>query len=289
MLRAPRQLVGLAACCVAAFLVVLLVACKTGAGRWLDGASLQGLIGLQGGRVSPIIAKVARLADPLPFAILTGSVCALAWFTRGPRWALGVAVLTPVVAATSQVLKPLLAYDRPHDFLGHAQIIREAFPSGHATASMALALALIVVAPRAWRPVAALVGGAFTLGVSLSIVILSWHYPSDVIGGYLVAATWALLILAALRAADARWPVRSGREAARRMLESGGDPSPARAVVAVTLAMGGLATGLVVLERRAGVARYVEHHTTATIAAVGIVLAAASVVAGISLLATRRG
>jgi len=39
-------------------------------------------------------------------------------------------------------------------------------------------------------------------------LILAWHMPSDVLGGYLVAALWTALAVAALRAADRRWPAR---------------------------------------------------------------------------------
>jgi membrane-associated phospholipid phosphatase len=73
---------------------------------------------------------------------------------------------------------------------------------------MALAWAAILVAPRAARPVIAALGGAFALAVGASLLLLAWHLPSDVLGGYLVATLWAALALAALRAAERRWPAR---------------------------------------------------------------------------------
>jgi membrane-associated phospholipid phosphatase len=36
--------------------------------------------------------------------------------------------------------------------------------------------------------------------------MLAWHMPSDVLGGYLVATFWTALAVAAVRAADRRWP-----------------------------------------------------------------------------------
>src|SRR5205823_3505773 len=90
--------------------------------------------------------------------------------------------------------------------------------SGHATASMSLAFAAVLVAPRLLRPAVAVAGALFTLAVSESILLLAWHFPTDVIGGYLLAMSFACVIVSALRAADARWPERSGREAALRVL-----------------------------------------------------------------------
>ena len=43
-----------------------------------------------------------------------------------------------------------------------------------------------------------------------------WHFPSDVIGGFLLATGWALVLLAGLRALDARYPERAGRSRAGR-------------------------------------------------------------------------
>jgi hypothetical protein len=81
---------------------------------------------------------------------------------------------------------------------------------------MTLALTGVLVAPRRWRGLLALIGSGLAVGVSYSMLMLSWHLPSDVLGGFLVAATWMSLAVAALRAAGARWPARSGREAVAR-------------------------------------------------------------------------
>jgi hypothetical protein len=121
---------------------------------------------------------------------------------------------------TDYILKPLLAGHRFDAVLGNYQVPDGSFPSGHATASMALALCAIIVATPRWRPYVAALGALFAIAVSYSFLTLDWHYPSDVLGGYLVAGAWASLGIAALRAADARWPARTGREAAGRVLSA---------------------------------------------------------------------
>ena len=64
---------------------------------------------------------------------------------------------------------------------------------------MTLALCAVLVAPPAWRATVALVGGAFAIGVGYGVVVLGWHFPSDVIGGFLVAGAWTSVAVAMLR------------------------------------------------------------------------------------------
>jgi len=105
---------------------------------------------------------------------------------------------------TAETLKPLVAH--PHVELGALQVGAASWPSGHSSAALALAMSAVLVAPPRLRVPVAILGGAFALAVGCSLLILAWHMPSDVIGGYLVATFWTALAVAALRAADRRWP-----------------------------------------------------------------------------------
>ena len=71
---------------------------------------------------------------------------------------------------------------------------------------MSLALAGVLVAPRRARWAAAVIGSGLALAVGASVVAVGWHYPSDVIAGYLLATGWALTIAAALYEAERRYP-----------------------------------------------------------------------------------
>ena len=68
---------------------------------------------------------------------------------------------------------------------------RFSFPSGHATAAMAVTLAYAVVFP-AWAPLLMLLAAA----VGFSRVRLGVHYPSDVVAGQLVALGTVAALLA---------------------------------------------------------------------------------------------
>ncbi len=74
-----------------------------------------------------------------------------------------------------------------------------AFPSGHATAAASIAISLALVAPPRLRPLAIAIGTGLTAVVSVAVIALQWHYPSDVLGGILIASGWGFAALAALR------------------------------------------------------------------------------------------
>jgi membrane-associated phospholipid phosphatase len=158
---------------------------------------------------------ISHLADPAPFVVLLVAIVGVALVRHRPLLGLGAAVAMLGANATSQVLKPALAHPRFTGALGLDQISSASWPSGHATASMSLALAAVLVAAPAWRPALAAAGAAFATAVGCSIVVLTWHYPSDVLGGWLVAAAWALAAAAVVSAVERRpAPDRAGAHAA---------------------------------------------------------------------------
>ncbi len=112
---------------------------------------------------------------------------------------------------TTETLKPLLAH--PHAQIAYTYIDPASWPSGHATAAAALVLCAVLVAPMWLRPAVAALGGVFAVAVGCSLLILAWHMPSDVLGGYLVASLWMALAVAGLRAADRREAIRRSESA----------------------------------------------------------------------------
>jgi len=224
--------------CAVAFGIVLALAYWSGAARAVDGAALEGFTGLDRAGSLGLLNALISIGNPLPVA-LAGLLMALIALAGGrPRAALFVLALVAITSASSQTLKALLAHPRPQGV--PAGIDDAAFPSGHATAIMSLAIAFVVTMPARLRPAAATVGLGVVVPVSYSLVTLGGHFPSDVVGGYLLATGTALVLLAALRAAEARYPEREGRRQAvliaRRWTER---------VAAVGLAAG-LGVGLLV-------------------------------------------
>jgi hypothetical protein len=148
---------------------------------------------------------------------------------------------------------------------------------------MALALCAVLAVPPRLRPAVAAMGAAFAVAVSYSFLTLSWHYPSDVFGGFLVAAVWTLLGVALLFALRARFA--DNRVAA----DPSHRPSIGEALAPPAMAMMGmvaLATALVLARPRA-VTSYVEVHTTFVVGA-GAIAAAGLLMATGVMLAVRR-
>ena len=112
-----------------------------------------------------------------------------------------VAAVVVVAGAnlTTQVLKVALAHPRYQPILGAHQLGSIAFPSGHTTAATSIAVAFALVVPRRLQPAAAVLGAGLVFAVGCSVIVLNWHYPSDVLGGILVAAGWGFAALAGLR------------------------------------------------------------------------------------------
>jgi membrane-associated phospholipid phosphatase len=197
--------------CVLGLVALVALAYGVPAVHARDNAILHGFVALDRPSVDGKIDFLVHLADPLPYA-LKGLLCVGVALARNRRWrALAVLVLVPLTGATSQVLKHVLAHPRFTSWLGTDQIGTTAFPSGHSTAAMTLALCAVMVAPPALRAVTALLGGAFAVGVGYALLVLAWHFPSDVLGGFLVAGMWTSLAVAVLHRVEEP-------EAARRAL-----------------------------------------------------------------------
>jgi membrane-associated phospholipid phosphatase len=153
--------------------------------------------------VSAVASFIAGLCNPNPYVYLCVIPVAIALGRRRPRVALAIVAILIGANFATELLKPLLAAQRPFVPNRSVPVLPGSWPSGHATAAMSLALCCVLAAPARARPYAAALGAAFAVAVSYSFLALEWHYPSDVLGGFLVAGAWTLLGVAAVFALDA--------------------------------------------------------------------------------------
>jgi membrane-associated phospholipid phosphatase len=162
-------------------------------------------------------ATFANLGDLAALLVMLTAVCAIG-LGFGRRREVFVAVVVVAGAnVTTQTLKSVLEHVRSKAFEhGYELPWPNSFPSGHTTAAASIAVALLLVVPAAHRLLAAGVGAALTGAVGLSVVILGWHYPSDVLGALLVVATWGLCAVAYLRQRHARDVAIRARQPERR-------------------------------------------------------------------------
>jgi undecaprenyl-diphosphatase len=119
--------------------------------------------------------------------------------------------------AIESIMKQIVDRPRPPASLVHVTAAEHgfSFPSGHATFFAAWILMLYLVVGRRLSPslrlALAILAALLILAAGLARVEVGVHWPTDVIGGYVLAAAWVLLIsplLPPLRRSTTERPAR---------------------------------------------------------------------------------
>ncbi len=164
-------------------------------------------------RIPPPAAMTWQdLFEPMPFAIMTLVIAAVALAGRRPRLALsGAAGCFIAVVAAEHVFKPIIDSRQAlhHYRWYHPELGTLTFPSGHVTAAAAVATFAWLVLRR--HTALALVVFAVPAVVGWAMVSLDLHYPIDALGGVILGP---LVVCATVAAGNAVF----GR---------GGTPAPA--------------------------------------------------------------
>ena len=137
-------------------------------------------------------------------ALFLGMLVLTCLFARHERWASvrRAGVAAGLSAGLGLLVAKLITviYDRPRPFVAHpgsvhlfASHARDAsFPSDHATAAFAVAVAILLRSKLRW--------GAVTLVLAVILLVgrvaLGYHYPTDVLGGAAIGTLAALSLSA---------------------------------------------------------------------------------------------
>jgi membrane-associated phospholipid phosphatase len=137
-------------------------------------------------RVTRVVTDVG---STMPFLAAGVAVTVLFAVLREARRAAFTGLVTVLVPTLWSLMHLLIYRPRPAD--AFVLIGSNGFPSGHSTNATAAALvAVLLVWPRGTPPIRAVtvgVAAAFVALVGLSRVALLAHWPSDVLGGWLLA------------------------------------------------------------------------------------------------------
>ena len=197
--RSPRLMVLAAAGFAGAAALVWAAAFETARGIRLDARGLEDFMDAGRHSMRPFAAVVTRFADPLPLALLSAGVLAIALARCGVRIAAILGTVLFGACVTSQVLKRVTA--RPTR--DRARPVRQgrARPRGRVATRRRRPFSRSA----SWsssrtgcRPLAMAAGGAFALAMAISVLVFGRHFPSDVLGAFCVAAAWGLCGLAAV-------------------------------------------------------------------------------------------
>lgn len=144
------------------------------------------------------VRDVTALGGFTLLTLLTIVTTVLLVFHRRRREALIFAATVIAAQASSQLLKGLYERERPSLVAHGSYVYSHSFPSGHSAmaAAVFLTLATVVASVEPRRRTKALIYGLAiiaVLGVGVSRVYLGVHWPTDVLGGWALGTSWALV------------------------------------------------------------------------------------------------
>jgi membrane-associated phospholipid phosphatase len=204
---APALAAVLAAAGAAA---VYLVFVRTTLGQQVDEAAMKG------GEVSHprLIEVLSRTLDGtslISLAVVALVAAAIGLVRKRVDLAVAAGVLVLGSNVTTQALKVELA--RP----GLDAPGPNSLPSGHTTAAVSVAFALVLVLPYAMRAAVALAGTAYVTVIAVATVWADWHRPSDTVAALMVVLTWGGAVVTVVRARRrlSRRRPHTGRSASR--------------------------------------------------------------------------
>ena len=261
-LRGPLPALLGCAACVAGVVALMLVAYYDAGAQRLDATALYGFTTLDTGLLHGAVWGFVLIGGVFPLAL--GLIWLYYLAGRWDRRREAIAAIVVVIAAnvTTEVLKLALAHPRIQPILSPHQVNAASFPSGHATSAMSMAIAALLVVPPRWRALTATAGAALVFGVTFSVLVLRWHFPSDVLGGLLVATGYGFAAVAALRYLEAR----PGERGMARMIPRPTSGTTLEAIAAAA-ALGAAAFFVLYSEK---IIDYAGTYTTTVLAALAI-------------------
>jgi membrane-associated phospholipid phosphatase len=248
-----RPLPVLALLCALGFVTTFLVALHSARGLHDDDALFRHVNGNTAFPVRAAGAARELLLGIDAVFVLVALVLVVVLALLQGRFARAIAAVAIVVCSVGSV--EALKHGLPHLGVAIPSGRPPTFPSGHTSIAVSLGLALVLSAPPVLRPAAGLVGAAYAAGVGLSVILLGWHYPSDVVGSFFVCGFWAAAIASLLPRTLVRPSV-----------------APVGALVAAGAVAGGLIVALVVAGRHPGAVEAIRsaRSVVATAVALGV-------------------
>jgi undecaprenyl-diphosphatase len=199
----PRRAYLWSLMAIACFLIVSIIV-QSGSFAQLDLRIIASVQGRESDKLTLLMEGLSWIGSTAPVIILSISLAIFLFVILQHRSEL--VLLIAVVAGSTiinVVLKQLFHRERP-DIYRIVDEVGYGFPSGHSAGAMALYGVLTYllwrhVATKKGRGALLFIGLLLTMGIGLSRIYLGVHYPSDVLGGYLISGAWLGLCIGMFR------------------------------------------------------------------------------------------
>jgi len=173
------------------------------------------------------LLEITALGTGLVVSFIVGISAMFLWLSNH-RYSASLLLLTSVGGILlNNVLKLTFSRPRPRIIEWPVEVATSSFPSGHSMSAATVYVTVAYLAARlmsnsAARIVTMLAAIAVILLIGASRVYLGVHYPSDVLGGYVIGIAWVAFCMATLEAVQL-W---ARRNAPREMRHE--EPAPER-------------------------------------------------------------
>lgn len=166
------------------------------------------------------LLEITALGTGLVVMTIVGVAAMFLWLTRHRYSAMLLLVATGGGLLLNNILKYTFQRPRPQVFEWVDSPVTSSFPSGHAMSSAIVYMTVAYLGARLmkrriYRVLTMLAALVLIALIGLSRLYLGVHYPSDVVGGYVIGIAWAAFCMASLEAIQAYGRRNAPREMAR--------------------------------------------------------------------------
>ncbi|MFM7471346.1 MAG: phosphatase PAP2 family protein [Nodosilinea sp.] len=143
--------------------------------------------------LTKLAAGLTRLGGFKSVTIITSALSVILLVRQRWRSLLYFVITLFGTGLMNRTAKELLHRARPRLWESAAPEFDFSFPSGHATASMTLIVALAILTwGSRWFWLVVVGGGGYVIAIAWTRLYLGVHFPSDILGAWLISISWAI-------------------------------------------------------------------------------------------------
>jgi undecaprenyl-diphosphatase len=200
VLTTSRRRLALSAAGLAVGFVVLAVRVTVAGGVPGDQALLESLQPGSAADVDGPARAVDLATGSQVIAVVAALLAGALLLTGRVRDAVFVGLAVGGVLLANPLLKRAVDRPRPDLLAAPGDVSPLSFPSGHAAATAACAVTVVLLAAGTrWSRAVVATAAVLVLGTGASQLVLARHHPTDLLGGWLWASAWVLAVAVVLR------------------------------------------------------------------------------------------